>query len=228
MGKHMQFLLLSFAVSMDDLPPELWNKNVVHQSPVYPPGQTFSCKCGYPPSQLPTPVKSPSQLGSLHSLISCSLAHTMLRDHPNRPLVQFAVQGICQGFCIGFTWPPESLKSVRKNLEGAEQLPTVINDYISSELAMGHVVGSFPPHTVLQVHISRFGVIPKGQTGRWRLIVDLSQPKSHSVNDGISKPLCSLKYITIDEAIKSIIQGSTIGKDWYQKRIPLTSCAPSW
>ena len=37
-------------------------------------------------------------------------------------------------------------------------------------------------------------------------LVDLSHPKDHSVNDGISKPLCSLKYVTIDDAIKEIIQ----------------------
>ena len=70
---------------------------------------------------------------------------------------------------------------------------------------MGCVVGPFSPRAIPHVHISRFGVIPKGHTGKWRLIVDLSHPKDHSVNDGISKPLCSLKYVTIDDAIKEII-----------------------
>ena len=71
---------------------------------------------------------------------------------------------------------------------------------------MGRVVGPFSPRAIPHVHISRFGVIPKGHTGKWRLIVDLSHPKDHSVNDGISKPLCSLKYVTIDDAIKEIIR----------------------
>ena len=77
------------------------------------------------------------------------------------------------------------------------------------------MVGPFPPRAVPHVHISRFGVIPKSQSGKWRLIVDLSHPKGHSVNDGISKPLCSLKYVTIDEAIKGIIrhgQGTLLAK----------------
>ena len=130
----------------------------------------------------------------------------MLVDHPNRSLVQFVLQGLCQGFRIGFTKLPESLKSARRNLEGAQQRPQVVNEYLSVELATGRVAGPFPPRAVPQVHISRFGVIPKGQTGKWRLIVDLSHPRGHSINDGISKPLCSLKYVTIDDAIKGITQ----------------------
>ena len=34
----------------------------------------------------------------------------------------------------------------------------------------------------------------------------MSHPRGYSVNDGIPKSLCSLKYDTIDEAIKGIIQ----------------------
>ena len=52
------------------------------------------------------------------------------------------------------------------------------------------------------MQVSRFGVtcIPKKhQPGKWRLIVDLSAPEGKSVNDGISKPLCSLKYTTVRE-----------------------------
>ena len=55
-------------------------------------------------------------------------------------------------------------------------------------------------------HISRFGVIPKGiQPNKWRLIVDQSFPKGHSINDGIPKHLCSLKYISIDDAVQEIL-----------------------
>jgi len=130
----------------------------------------------------------------------------VLLDHPNTRLVRFLLNGICQGFHIGFARLPESLKSARKNLEGATQRPQVVDDYLSLEVSAGRVVGPFPPRAVPHVHISRFGVIPKGRSGKWRLIVDLSHPRGHSINDGISKPLCSLKYVTIDAAIKGIIQ----------------------
>ena len=55
-------------------------------------------------------------------------------------------------------------------------------------------------------HTSRFRVVPKHyQSDKWRLIVDLSHPKGHSVNDGIPESLCSLKYITIDDAINQVL-----------------------
>ena len=38
------------------------------------------------------------------------------------------------------------------------------------------------------------------------LIVDLSHPKHKSVNDGIPKKLCSMFYITIDNAVHKIIE----------------------
>jgi hypothetical protein len=49
-------------------------------------------------------------------------------------------------------------------------------------------------------HINRFGVIPKGHnTGKWRLITDLSYPPGRSVNDGIDGDLCSLTYTSVEQ-----------------------------
>ena len=56
------------------------------------------------------------------------------------------------------------------------------------------------------LHISPFGVIPKGhQTGKWRLIVDLSSPHGESVNYGIDKELCTLSYVSVDNIVKTIL-----------------------
>jgi hypothetical protein len=55
-----------------------------------------------------------------------------------------------------------------------------------------------------RLHISPFGVIPKQhQPGKWRLILDLSSPHGHRVNDGIPKDPFSLRYIAVDDAIRS-------------------------
>ena len=43
------------------------------------------------------------------------------------------------------------------------------------------------------------------QPGKWRLIVDLSYPRKHCVNDDIPKDLCSMSYVTIDDAINRIL-----------------------
>ena len=75
------------------------------------------------------------------------------------------------------------------------------------------------PFTILpypELHISRFGVIPKSnQPGQWRLILDLSSPEGHSVNDGIPKPLFSVHYVTVDSFIEGIMawgQGTLMTK----------------
>ena len=38
------------------------------------------------------------------------------------------------------------------------------------------------------------------------MIVDLSSPTNHSVNDSISKELCSLVYASVDDAVERILQ----------------------
>ncbi len=55
--------------------------------------------------------------------------------------------------------------------------------------------------------VSRFGVIPKrGQTNKWRLILDLSYPPGSSVNDGISLEMSSLYYVSVDTAVRQILE----------------------
>ena len=60
---------------------------------------------------------------------------------------------------------------------------------------LGRVIGPFQREelaTVPELHINRFGVIPNGHnTGKWRLITDLSYPPEASVNDGVDPSLCS-------------------------------------
>ena len=55
------------------------------------------------------------------------------------------------------------------------------------------------------VQISRFGVIPKSQPGKWRLIVDLSHPADPSVNDDIETKLCTMNYTSVDEAVQRLV-----------------------
>ena len=58
------------------------------------------------------------------------------------------------------------------------------------------------------IHCSLIGLVPKGSSGKWCLIVDLSSPQGHSVNNGISSDLCSLEYITVDMVANIILGGS--------------------
>ena len=108
-----------------------------------------------------------------------------LCHHPNPDKVAYVVQGLRDGFHLGFNYST-SLKSATGNMASALLNPQVIDSYLQSEVQTGRVAGPFsqPPLPVL--HVSRFSVIPKRhQPGKWRLILDLSSPAGHSVNDRI-------------------------------------------
>ncbi len=64
------------------------------------------------------------------------------------------------------------------------------------------------------LEINRFGMIPK-KDGGWCLILDLSFPLGHSVNDGINKDEFALTYSKVSDAITLIIKagcGALMGK----------------
>ena len=55
------------------------------------------------------------------------------------------------------------------------------------------------------IHVNPFGVIPKSTPGKWRLITNLSAPLHGSINDGISKELSSLSYISVDMVAEQVV-----------------------
>ncbi len=140
----------------------------------------------------------------------------LLTTYPNAQLARFLLRGILEGFHIGYNPTLASLRSAKSNMRSAHQHPEVVSDYLSKEVAAGRVAG--PCHRPLApyIHTSRFGVIEKPhQPGKWRLILDLSHPKARSVNTGVDKSLCSMSYITIDEAVRDVIrrgQGTLLAK----------------
>ncbi|KAL5509536.1 hypothetical protein EMCRGX_G004926 [Ephydatia muelleri] len=100
---------------------------------------------------------------------------------------------------IGFV-RGRSLKSASANMFSSFQHPDIIQEYISKVLDLSRMLGPLDPTCYTTVHINRFGVVPKGHnTGKWRLITDLSYPPRHSVNDGIDPELCSLHYTSVDD-----------------------------
>ena len=91
--------------------------------------------------------------------------------------VPVAIQLISSRFRVGFNPASVSLKSATENMPSASLQPSVIDDYLLTELAKGRVAGPFSYPPLPHLHISRFGVIPKKhQPGKWHLILDLSSP----------------------------------------------------
>ena len=87
----------------------------------------------------------------------------------------------------------------------AVQNPNVVREYLLKECVKGRFLGPLPVSEFPMVHISRFGVIPKSYLGKWCQIVDLSAAEEHSINDGIREDLCSLKYVSVDDAAQAVV-----------------------
>ena len=130
-----------------------------------------------------------------------------LQTYPLKSLADYFLTGITSGFRVGYNHPRRPLKSAHKNLVGAFLHPEVVEDYLAAEVFSHRVAGPYDKDSCPNAHISRFGVIPKRhQQDKWLLIIDLSYPKLHSVNDSIPKHLCSLTYVTVDDSITTILE----------------------
>ena len=74
------------------------------------------------------------------------------------------------------------------------------------ESEAGRLMGPLLRPLHASVHTSPIGLVPKSQANRWRMIIDLSFPRDHSVNDGISSDQSSISYASIDQAIQHILR----------------------
>ena len=157
-------------------------------------------------SKSPQTAKVPPLACNICTPLDYSAWGYFLQVEANKELTHFFLKGISQGFHVGFDYENCILQSATKNLQCAYNHPQVVEDYLHSEVTTSRVAGPFYQAIVSGIQTSRFGVIPKGhQQDKWRLIVDLSHPVHHSVNDGIPSSLSSIQYITVDDAAQKII-----------------------
>ena len=137
-----------------------------------------------------------------------------LRDHPDREWAELLVRGIREGFRLGHDQSKVVLEEKGGSMYEASQHREVIQEYLAKEV-QGRRVWRMEKDTA-GIQCSPFGVIPKkGRPGRWRLIVDLSAPDAHSVNDGIDRELSSVSYTSVDDVIRRVLElgeGAQIAK----------------
>ena len=123
-------------------------------------------------------------------------------------------QGICElpsernqgGFRIGFK-ESSSVSSARRNMHSALENSEVVSAYLAEEKRRGVLLGPFERSGVPEVHLNRFGVIPKSsQPVKGRLIVDLSDPEGRSVNDSIQPEVCTLQYVRVEDVVQELVR----------------------
>ena len=138
-----------------------------------------------------------------------------LAGHPDRVLADYVCEGIRRGFRIGFDYGLCQCTRALRNMKSVSEHREVVEEYIRGEVEAGRVMGPFSREVFPGVQVSPFGVIPKSEPGKWRLIIDLSAPKGSSVNDGIDPALCSLAYLSVDSVMRRVReagQGALLAK----------------
>ena len=151
----------------------------------------------------PDPRPLPPEADLITSPLQAQVWQVLLQDHPDRSLVDYVISGIQEGFHIGFNYPSSLCHSAQRNMFSSREHPAVVSQYIASECHMKRMHGPFS--SLYNIHTSPIGAIPKKhRVGKWCIIVDLSSPEGSSVNDGIDPSLCSMSYITVQDAIQEI------------------------
>ena len=122
-----------------------------------------------------------------------------LSGYADQRFAAYIIRGVEQGFRIGYNPHMVKLQPARVNMSSTAEQPEVVEKYLLEELSANRIVRVNGLDTDL-THCSQFGVILKrNRPNKWRLIVDLSSPEGHSMNDGISKDLSSLSYVSVED-----------------------------
>ena len=116
------------------------------------------------------------------------------------------MNGIRAGFRIGFQYKSVECKAATRNMLSASLCEGKIDEFLATECAAGRILGPFERELVPMVHVSRIGAVPKSTPGKYRLIVDLSHRENQTINDGISESRCSLSYVSVEEAARTVLE----------------------
>ena len=126
--------------------------------------------------------------------------------HPDQEYASYLLDGIANGFQIGFSHATHACTPAKHNHPSANEHPSVILEGLANEVQKGRLICPLNPRDYPYAQISSLGAIPKKHSNKWRLILDLSHPAGSSVNDGISKPLCSLSYMKVQDVVRQILK----------------------
>ena len=122
-----------------------------------------------------------------------------LVSYPDQAFASFLLQEIQSGFQSGV--PANAVtRSATRNLQSAGEHSLIVQQYLDREEHLGRVqrISAHEEALLPTLQMRPFGVIPKRyQPDKWCLIIDLSSPHGHSINDAISKDLSSVSYTSL-------------------------------
>ena len=144
----------------------------------------------------------PPEPSGAHTPLRHSHFESELAQHPNKAWVSRLLSGITHGVDIGYMGPREPMDA--RNLLSAHTHPHIIHAHLQKEVEAGRIRGPFQDRPFPSLRCSGLGVVPK-KGNKWRMILHLSAPFGSSINDFISKESFSLRYSSVDDAVRFLI-----------------------
>lgn len=143
-------------------------------------------------NKLPTPINGPAFINLLHTYYY----DTILTEQLNR--------GFKLGFDLGYRGFPNSTLNVT-NLKSARDNKHVVATALSKEVEAGRLLGPFPSPPFDLFQINPIGLIPKKESGTFRMIVHLSSPSGSSINDNIPEIFSKVSFQSLQDAIRLVV-----------------------
>lgn len=178
--------------------------NAASASQPHTPAQNVNRTPLQPPPELLQPGWTPIKTIALDAWLS---------QYPDKNVAHDLSVGFRYGFKLDYNGPRVARDA--PNLKSAVQAPHVVNDYLSKEIKKGRISGPYSTRPLDNLIINPVGVVPKKTPGKFRIIQHLSYPDGQSVNDFIDPDLCTVKYTSIDDAVRMIqrlSRGALLGK----------------
>ncbi|WAR28089.1 hypothetical protein MAR_013793, partial [Mya arenaria] len=97
----------------------------------------------------------------------------LLDQYPNREEAEYSVNGLENGFLLGFSGPREPFEC--KNLKSVNGHGSIVRQKLLTEVAAGIISGPFVNKPISNLRVSHIGLVPK-RTDGFRLITHMSYP----------------------------------------------------
>ena len=125
-----------------------------------------------------------------------------LSDYPDQNIAHSITHGHEFGLKLNYSGPRLPFDMHSRDICG--EIYEIANRKILKEINMGRIADPFPEPSFPTFRESPISVIPKHSSTEFRLIHNLSFTPNNSVNDFIDREHCSVKYSSIDDAVKMI------------------------
>ena len=125
-----------------------------------------------------------------------------LSHHPDKVLSKKLLQYLDEGVPILYDGP--TYNRVCPNWKSVNVFRDAVKKTLVEDVKLGRKSGPFLYPPVANFIGSPLGAFEKKRTGKIRVIHDLSWPPHVSVNSHIDPLLCSVSYVSIDNAVKAL------------------------